>query len=446
MNRKIVILGAGISGLSLGWFLKQHLGSTAVISLLEQSNRAGGWIRTVEKGGFLFDCGPRSCRTYGSGEATLELVEALGLQNEVITPSPDAHKRYIWEQGKLRKLSLCSPSFFKALFRDLWAPITEGDDTSIFEFTSRRFGRSVAERFFDPLTLGIYAGNIHALSMRSCFPPLYEAEKRSGSVLWGLLRSGMHSKKKKSAFVKKIQKASLFSFRNGMQVLTDRLAEALAPAILYNRTVESLSFADDGVHIRLAGGEEVIADQVYSTLPAHVLAHLLPDPLIQELLQQIPSQSVSAVHFGYSGGVLNKKGFGYLVPSGEKASILGVVWDSCVFPQQNRFPEETRLTVMIRNGDRTEASLIKCAAKALKDHLGIEIAPCASATTIAHQAIPQYLVGHSLRLRQLEEHVHALYPQLTLHGSSFYGVSVNDCVNSIRQNQKHRKEGIVCGN
>jgi oxygen-dependent protoporphyrinogen oxidase len=40
------------------------------------------------------------------------------------------------------------------------------------------------------------------------------------------------------------------------------------------------------------------------------------------------------VNLVYQGNVLPTNGFGYLVPDQEDEAILGVVFDSCVFPSQ----------------------------------------------------------------------------------------------------------------
>ena len=104
----IIILGAGISGLATGWFLRNLLGSQVQLTILEKSHRPGGWIETVEKENFLFELGPRSCRTKGNGRETLGLIEAIGIQDKVIAPSLDAKNRYIFNGNSLQKL----PSHF----------------------------------------------------------------------------------------------------------------------------------------------------------------------------------------------------------------------------------------------------------------------------------------------------------------------------------------------
>lgn len=66
--------------------------------------------------------------------------------------------------------------------------------------------------------------------------------------------------------------------------------------------------------------------------------------------------SVYVVNVGYRGKDLlppAKRGFGLLVPQDQNMEILGIIFDSCVFPTQHAAsggegsPSETRLTVMI---------------------------------------------------------------------------------------------------
>ena len=87
MSRQIIVLGAGISGLAIAWYLKQFLGSDAPVHVIEKSSRPGGWIQTLQTEGYLFEQGPRSCRSKGAGQETLALIENLGLEDQVSGPS-----------------------------------------------------------------------------------------------------------------------------------------------------------------------------------------------------------------------------------------------------------------------------------------------------------------------------------------------------------------------
>jgi protoporphyrinogen oxidase len=58
-KEKVVVVGAGISGLACAYRLKQ-LGIRCLV--LEANERAGGMIATVRRNGFLFETGPQCPR------------------------------------------------------------------------------------------------------------------------------------------------------------------------------------------------------------------------------------------------------------------------------------------------------------------------------------------------------------------------------------------------
>lgn len=441
---KIVILGAGISGLSLGWYLKKRFKNSLDLTMIEKNKTAGGWIKTIEKEGFLFELGPRSCRTAHNGVKTLQLVEELNLMDQVILPNPLQKKRYIYKDQKLIEipsgiLSLFSSplktSFFYAFYRDLFGKkALRVDDESIDEFAKRKFGSEIAKIFFDPLTSGIYAGNSRGLSLKSCFPILYELEQEYDSIL-----KGMILKKRKidemSTFVQQTKKHPLFSFKNGMQTLTSALSQQLHSHLLFSSDMTKLDIGPSQTTLYFKTRPPIVADHVFSTIAPHHLAPLITLSPLNSYLNEFESASVAVVSLGFKTQVIKNQGFGYLIPSNENEEILGVVFDSFVFKEQNRSSNETRLTVMI-GGDRfinfhryNEDDFLNIALKAIRKHLNIETLPDVSHVRIARNAIAQYYVGHEKRVQAVQA---VTPPHFQLLGSSFYGVSVNDCIAKSR--------------
>lgn len=453
--KHFVILGAGISGLSLGWFLKRRFGDKIHLTILDQADRAGGWVRTDFVEGCLFEAGPRSLRPKGAGLETLRLIEKLNLQNQVIAANPDAKYRYLWTGGKLRSLPTGPFSMMRSpltrsapwtLFKEYFKEKSSLDDESIAQFVSRRFSPHFAHKLVDPLTTGIYAGDINKLSIRSCFPKLHEWEQEYGSVAKGMLRRKRDKQRVSSPFMEKFSRVPIFSFKDGMETLTDALADALVPHLRLNTSVKALHFKRDDVEIELEDGHTLRADHVFSALPASRLAQLFKNQHqeLSTLLRSITSSSVAVVNVGYFRKVLKKRGFGYLVPSSEGEKVLGCVFDSDVFPEQNQIPEETRLTVMI--GGTHQPSLIdlpnedlkELALSSLQNHLGIDAEPDAISIRIARSAIPQYFVGHMEKIEKIGTILARIFPRMTLTGNSFLGVSVNDCIaNSKRIEESH---------
>lgn len=445
MKKRFVVLGAGISGLSLAWYLTQKWGDDATITVIEKSDRVGGWIKTIDEEGFLFEQGPRSCRVRGKESTTLELIEQLGIQNEVIVGSAKAKIKYLWSDDKLQKIpssllgALFHPLTRKAIIpcvREFFRPNGSRADETIFDFITRRFGSPIAEQFIDPLVSGIYAGDMRQLSIKSTFPHLYYWEKNHGSILRGMLAKKKISEKAKSPFVSKMLKEPLFSFKKGMETLPLTLAEKLKDSIMLSTEVSSLHFNDTGITLSLNDGQQLHADHCFSTLPAHALAPLLAPhaPSIEIELSKLQRSSVALVSLGYQQPVLKYKGFGYLVPAKENENILGVVWDSAIFPQQQADPNITRITVMLGGSrmphlsDMDEGSLALIALNAISKHLNINNLPHTLRVTRAADAIPQYPLGHQALVEGIESMLSSLSPHLTIAGTSFYGVAINDCI------------------
>lgn len=450
MKKHFVILGAGISGLSLAWYLKQKWGESASITLIEKSTRVGGWIKTLYKEGFLFEQGPHSCRINADDTTTLELIEALGLENEVITASPQSKIKYLWSQGKLQKMpSTAIGAFLHPLTRKALIPCiqeffrTKGncEDESVYDFISRRFSPSFAEQFIDPLVSGIYAGNMRQLSVKSCFPSLYNGEKNQGSVIRGMLKKKNTSQKLGSPFISKMLKESLFSFKKGMETLPLTLFEKLKTDILLSTEVTSFKFNPEGIQLTLNNGQTLQADHCFSTLPTHALIPLLApySPNLEKSLSEIPHASVTLVNLGYNEQVFKNKGFGYLVPAQEKEDILGVIWDSAVFPQQQASETHTRLTVMIGGSrmshlnDKDKESHTLIALNAVAKHLKIKALPNTMLVNCAREAIPQYPVGHQEHIASIHSSIAALSPHLSLSGTAFHGVALNDCISTAKR-------------
>ncbi|KAJ1551033.1 hypothetical protein HK405_015310 [Cladochytrium tenue] len=262
------------------------------------------------------------------------------------------------------------------------------------------------------------------------------------------------------AFVAKAKAASVYSFRGGIQRLSDALVENLAAehpgtvSLRANAPVAGLQFRDSSVLVTLKDGTSLEADQVISALPASALAPLVPAEETRALLSSIESADVAVVCLAYDGAVLPVDGFGYLVPQNEPSQLLGVVFDSCVLPGQGSPPQDestgpttntTRLTAMIggdvlrglsaATGKDLESRLFAIASAEVRKVLGVAADPVAWRVAVHRACIPQYTLGHTGRLRRLHSELEAgaARGRLAVVGASYFGVGVNDCVFSARE-------------
>lgn len=407
---KIVIAGGGISGLAARYYLsKQH--PDAEIVLLEKSDRLGGCIESSHAPTF-FERGPRTFKASRCA-ALLKLIDELDLSDALIFSAKQARRRYLWKEGKLRAItpfsSLMCPMIFP-LLKEWRQPPSYEDDETIASFATRRFGKDIADTFFDPLTLGIFGGEIHKLSISACFPELKKMEAEYGSVTRALFK-----KKKRK------KKQGLFTLKGGLQTLIDRLIEKGRGEIHLNTPLTSLK-----------------EERLILALPAPAAQTLFTeDQEASRFFDPLEGKSITAINVAYKKDLLKKKGFGYLVPTLEKEKVLGVIFDSAIFPTQNQESKETRLTVMLKEGG------VETALEGIQRHLNIREEPHNIHLKEWKEILPQYTIGHLKRVEAFESHLKKKYPHITCIGNYLYGPSVNQCVELARTGSNHTvaKEG-----
>ncbi|KAL4229963.1 hypothetical protein ACF0H5_010354 [Mactra antiquata] len=463
-----VVIGGGISGLSSAYYL-QKTSHFSKILVLESSNRLGGWMKTVTTPqSAKLEMGPRSVRPVGlAGLNTLLLSEELGLSDEVVPvlrSSPAASDRYIYANGKMnalpkKPLSLLTkkPPFSRPLFRyflnDYVARKRPGDapDESAYDFFSRRFDEDFAKYALDPLCRGIFAGDCRQLSLKSCFPMLHDAELRSRSVIIGMLKNRTKVKpiRKCQLFERKqAEKWASFSFRNGLQQLPYTLSEVLKQnpnvEISKHSSCSDLEFNDDGAKLTV-NGESVQADHVVSSIYSADLASILADKHedLRSFLKNIPAVDTVVACFEFDEEIKMRPGFGHLTPSFVNSCVLGVIYDSCTFPEHDRPDKKsTRFTVMMGGSwfddlkkavpSMSNKDLGHFALDALKTQLGITAKPSNVCVEHLPNCIPQYVLGHDNVLKNLSSIIEKQKLPLSLVGSSYKGPSVNDCINNAR--------------
>ncbi|KAM9426782.1 protoporphyrinogen oxidase isoform 2-T2 [Pholidichthys leucotaenia] len=464
--KTVAVLGGGIGGLAASYYLCKNPQVTKVI-LLESSGRLGGWLWSTRRSdGAVFEHGPRGIRPMGAqGCNTLNMVDDLGLGGEIlpVTYSHVASKnRYLYVRGELHRmpsgisgLFQTIPPFSRPLILSLAGEIlvkkTKEEDESIHSFFSRRLGKELADIAADSVCRGVFAGDCRKLSVRSCFPPFYNAEQRRSSLILGmLLGSGPAPAIAPGYLAKRSRKESWaqWSLRRGVESLPEAITEYLQQSgrvQLHKETpVKQIVPLASGWEVHLENGV-MSADHIISALPAKALSSVLPpscQPLIQQL-RDISSVTVALVNLEYDGSILPVMGFGHLVPSSEDRGLLGVVYDSVPFPQHNRPDgQTTRLTVMMGGAwfqevfgapeMVTEESLLARATEAVERHLGVGAAPIWSRVILHRDCIPQYYQGHFRRVGSMRDFIQKNKLPLSLIGASYDGVSVNDVIFSGR--------------
>ena len=434
---KFCILGSGIAGLSTAYYLKKNNPSSTII-ILEEQHKAGGVIDSDPFGDCVVEWGPRGIRPKGNGQFVLEMAEDLGLWDELVFADDKSKKRYLYHDNKLQVLPYSFTSFIrspylfifiKALFKDLKAKHVTQDET-IADFVDRHFGEDVRRLFFDSVVSGIWAGDVSQMSISATLPLLKRLEARKGSIVRAL-RSYKAPASEAKSYPKEVTSKALFSFKKGLQVLTDRLKDRFEGSIVYDASITAIDFDKTTVHC--ANGTVYEYDTLVSTIPAFKLSPFVSNDLATTL-NSIQYSPVAVLNMQIPKGQINFDGFGFLVPSKEKSVVLGMVANSNTFPSHG---SKTHIvnTVMLGGARFTYNQLalmdLENEAKAfLSKVFGKDVVSVQQELRLIDNAIPQYELGHLSKVAAIEVHSS---PNFKILGSYLYGVSIIDIVNKSKE-------------
>jgi len=164
VNRRIVIAGAGVSGLTLAERLTAS-GKDVSVTVLEKEDCPGGLTRTFERDGFLFDIGPH--RFHTSDSAVNEyLLEILGDDHITISRSSNvfmAGKYRSWPLTMRSVAGLPLPVLFRS-FLDLFSRRSDREPSTFADYVISKYGKNIYNYFFKGYTekfTGCSADTLH---------------------------------------------------------------------------------------------------------------------------------------------------------------------------------------------------------------------------------------------------------------------------------------------
>ncbi|MDR0454167.1 MAG: protoporphyrinogen oxidase [Deferribacteraceae bacterium] len=442
----IIIIGAGISGISLAYRLseiKRDNPAIGAVTVIDKGHGAGGCIQTVCDNGFQVESGPNG--VLYSKKHVRELYMRAGLENVLQISAPVTKRKYIQSGGQLHAVPsgpisaltsklLSFPGKMRVLKEPFTPPKTDDSDESIAEFTTRRIGAEAADKLIAAVVGGIYAGDSSKISVKSAFPRMYALEHNYGSLIKGMLNKGNDGKRRERADRK--HSGMLISSHTGMQGLVTALAEKCAGVnFRYNTSVEKAEKTDKGYKIYTNNGV-LECDRLAVCCNAYDAAGFLNplDETLAKMLAKVVYAPIFICGMGFSAGNISHPldGFGYLAAPDEKSVILGTLFSSSVF--SGRAPDGKVLITSITVGDRNrelfalgDTELKEMIFAQVKDILGVKTSP-ESVTVFRHErSIPQYYIGHSAVVEKADELTGRLRT-FYMGGNSCRGISVADCI------------------
>lgn len=452
MNR-IVVAGAGVTGLSIAHAIRQR-DPRADLVVIEGNNQPGGNVKTEIVDGYLCEWGADGF--LDNAPDTLRLVQEIGLQDRLLPSRDSARRRFIYSNGVLHEVPASPLAFLRSGLlspagkaRIAWEPFARrrpvGDET-IHDFAARRIGEQAASVMIDSMVSGIFAGDASALSLRACFPKMWQMETDYGGLFRALIATRKRRRKEDAVGA---PAGRLTSFVGGMAELINALAESLGPAVRVSSPVVELQHGQFA-HAYTPGwprqGYRVVtprgsfeADAVVLTGPSSEAAALVRpfDSTLASLLSGIITAPLAVLCLGFNdAGVARDRGpldgFGFLVPRQERIRMLGALWETAIY--SNRAPAGKALMRVMIGGamdpevvDLDDDTLLGIVRAELQQTMGLRVAPELVRILRHRRGIPQYTIGHVARLQRIDALLQA-YPGLFLAGNSYRGVSINSCV------------------
>ena len=496
-SRPIVVVGAGIAGLSAAYELSR--GGIPVL-VLERAPRAGGLILTERIDGFLIDGGPDSLLV--QKPAAIALCRELGLGDRLLPTCPP-RTAFILRGGRLHPLPEASvlgiptrvaplagtrlftwPGKLRMAMEALVPPSRGRTDESIGSFMRRRFGCEAVDYLAEPLMAGIHAGDVDLLSLASAFPRFREIERTRGSLIRAL-RSLARPPSADGVFR---------SLPGGIGEMVDAILRALAPGIVrcgagvaaiegpwpgrdprtpgagrigpspstrlgagklgpYEPSESGGAGRQPSAHlVRLDSGDTIEASAIVLATPAYAAADLVApvDAELAALCRAVPYASTSTVALGYPRDAVRHplNGSGFIVPRVERATrIMAASWMSSKWP--GRAPEGHVLMRAFVGGMRNpelfeldDEAVAALAHRDLSRLLGIDRTPSLVRVYRWPRSNAQHNVGHLERMARIDARLRE-FPGLFVTGSGFRGTGIPDCVEDGRAVARQAAEYVV---
>jgi oxygen-dependent protoporphyrinogen oxidase len=439
---KVAVVGGGIAGLTAAL----RLGQAGVDVEVLEAGTPGGVVGTRRDAGFVHELAATGFLAAADG--AIALCDELGVER--VAANKAAKRRWIYIDGALRALPAGPLDLVRtdlltwrgklALLREPLRPARDVDaqgDESVHAFAARRFGPEVARAIVAPYVTGVFAADAHDVSLAAGFPQL-AAFDRAGGVVRGMVRA-LRKRSREPA-----ERRGLHAPRAGMAALVDALVTALGDRVVTGATVTRVAPAPGpvgpGVAVELATGTRRYDAAVLAT-PARVAAELVATgvPELARPIAAIERAPAALVYLGFAAadaGAVARDAFGFLVAHGEELRVLGVVFESTVWP--GRAPEGHVLMRCIFGGARDpaaaalpEAALVAQARADVGAALGVTAAPVHTAIARVARGIAQYPVGHRDRVATLDSL--AGQHRLVLAGADYHGVAINEVIADARR-------------
>ena len=442
-KKKVVVVGAGITGLTVAYRLLKSEGNFEIV-VLEGEKQTGGKLITSRFAGLLLDEGADAF--LARAPWAKDLFDEIGISKEFVSPS--SRSASIWANGSLEPLPspnvLGIPLDHDSLPSKLLnsgdalkikqggkpsKAVPEGTDVSIGSLVRDCVGDSVFELFVDPLLGGINAGVVDDMSCETMAPQLLEAARHEEGLIAALRETQQNSDSGSPVF---------YTHPNGMGHIVEKLTEQVSESIRKDSNVISINRTNQQWILETNAGSE-IADAVVLATSAQNAAKLLTSvsPTTSSRLSDIEHASVSLVSFAFKNSDINipKDQSGFLVPRS-----TGMLMTACSFSGNKwaHLNDGSQTLIRVSSGriddqrhdTLSDEELVKHLIDDLAVTLGLDSQPLEFRVTRWPKALAQFKIGHLQRMEGTIDLLADEAPGVFISGSYHFGVGIPASVRS----------------
>ena len=384
MQNDVVVVGGGISGLSLAFYCVQAGMKT---TLLEKNDVVGGSFATPQYSSdqkkFWMELGAHTC--YSSYQNLLDIVEKCGLTNSIIPRAKvpfslmiDGKITSIVSQLNIMELLVSAPNFFKLKKTGL----------SVSSYYSKVVGernyQEVIRHFFNAV-------------------PSQPADDFPADMMF-------KSREKRKDMLKN------YTFKNGMQSVARAISAKSGLNIFTSQDVNSVLYKDGLYEIRSAGGGEYSAKTLVIATPSSVASMLLKGitPDIASHLGQLKAALVDSV------GVIVRKEHVKLKP------VAAIISPNDVFfsvVSRDTVPDENYRGFVFHFKEGLDEKIKR---SRITEVLGVGFSKIEH-TESKHNTVPTLKLDHHQWLEKTDALLKGK-KNLLLTGNYFGGMAIEDCV------------------
>jgi len=284
VEMRITILGAGLSGISLAYFLQEFDGID-YIDILEKEESIGGLCRSIKKDGYVYDIGPHIL--FSKDKEMLELMlSVLGEKNDLRRSNQIIYKgsyvQYPFEND-LSKLPEDDKKYCVTAFEN--NPYRTYQPENMLQFFLKTFGEGITNMYLRPYNEKIwkYDPSFMDTQMVERIPQPTDEEIRrsaSGETVDGYVH----------------QLYFHFPSNGGIESVVRGFEKSLGGKchVRLNHPIEGIRILEHNKYLVSSGGEDFSADLVISTIPVQELlkAYIEASDEVKERVEDLKYNSI----------------------------------------------------------------------------------------------------------------------------------------------------------